>query len=49
MSYPTDKEAIDYLQPAIETMNAYYKERGILHMDGPMTATQAAQPGWISQ
>ena len=29
MSYPTDKEAIDYLQPAIETMNAYYKERGI--------------------
>ena len=29
MPYPTDEEAADYLQPVIDTMNTYYRERGI--------------------
>ena len=29
MQYPTDKEATDHLQSAIDVMNAYYQERGI--------------------
>ena len=35
MQYPTDKEAADHLQSAIDAMNAYYQERGIFQ-DGDL-------------